>query len=232
VDWFLTIQSLKKNASRPRSTRPFVHEMPQLSIKDLKAKGLLRFGEKSCWKDTDGLSLSTSLTGKRMFCRVARGKNKLDIKMEWTKLSNSVVWYLVDPVTGKRCKTVYFFGKLNPKENRPVYPSQYQNNTFRRLIRMERLMLAIEGDFIAYEGPARGQSKLRKLYQLRNDHQELLLEEEARQKIVKKHPELEKTAGKARKLLKQRLATMPHGWDNFMKKLAVQTKGFAEKKRK
>ena len=204
--------------ARVRSRRPLVHEMPQFTIAQLKQWGLLRVGQTNRHDYSDELWLVTRLIGKRGPFKVQSKTGKLQkffIALDSRPLGKGLNWYFCDPVSGRLVKSVYYSKDgfmCGRKVAGGLYASQFQSKCYRQLLRMDQLILDIDGDPKRRIGPARGGSKLKKLHDLSRIFSEVRAADRKREVVLGKFPQLYHTICSANSLLKRELGKSHKGW--------------------
>jgi hypothetical protein len=215
LDFEHSIRHLKTITARVRSDRPLVHTMPGYSISDLKEWGLLQVGQTNRKDFDSGLSVTTTLAGKRHTLKIQIAKAVLIVPMESRPLKKGLVWYFRLPSTGQLVKSVYFSGGgvlSGRKASGGLYASQFQSKTHRQLLRMDKLILAIDGDRSGRVGPARGASKMKKLEHLSRIFSAVRAADREREKVLSKFPQLHFTICAANTLLKREVGDKHRSW--------------------
>jgi hypothetical protein len=208
-------EQLKNITARVRSTRPLVHQMPSYTITQLKQWGLLQIGQSNCHAFDDEYSLVTTLASKRNTLRVRMQKREFVITLVSRPLGKGLVWYFRDPSSGRLVKAVYLSKKgfiYGRKAAGGLYASQFQSKTYRQLLRMDQLILDIDGDRNGRIGPARGASKLKKLQDLNRIFSDTRATDREREKVLAKFPQLYFTICSANILLKRELGKSHKSW--------------------
>jgi hypothetical protein len=200
-----------------RSSRPLTHTLKKLSIKMLKEWDLLQVGCNNRKLFDNGTVIATTLASKRTICRIEQGKNALILRLEPRPLGSGLVWYFRDPASGTLCTKLFFTEGLvaSRKTVGALYWSQFQDKTYRKLLRMGTLIGAIKGDPDGNIGPGRGSRKSKNVERLRQKVSEILSNKEQLEKILDKYPELGKIPQTAIAVLRRELPKLPKEWDKF-----------------
>jgi hypothetical protein len=208
-------EQLKNFTARVRSTRPLVHLMPSYTITQLRQWGLLQIGQANCHAFDEEYSLVTTLASKRTTLRVRIQKREFVITLVSRPLGKGLVWYFRDPLSSRLVKSVYLSKEgfiIGRKAAGGLYASQFQSKSYRELLRMDQLILDIDGDRNGRIGPARGASKLKKLQDLSRIFSNVRAADREREKVLAKFPQLYKTIGAANILLKRELGKSHKSW--------------------
>jgi hypothetical protein len=207
-------EQLKNITARVRSTRPLVHQIPLISITQLRSLGLLRIGETN--RAVVGeCSYVTTLARRHPTLRVQSGQSFIVIRLVSRPLGKGLVWYFQDPSSRRLVTSVYFANeglRYGQKAAGALYASQFQSKTFRQLLRIDQLVLDIDGDRSRRIGPARGASKLKKLQDLSRIFSEIRAADRERDRVLAKFPRLLRTLGSANTLLKRELGKSHKSW--------------------
>jgi hypothetical protein len=206
---------LKTMTARVRSTRPLVHEMPQFTIAQLKQWGLLRVGQTNRHAYSDEISLVTTLAGRRTALKIRGQKLEFVIALVSRPLGKGLVWYFCDPVSGRLVKSLYYSKEgwlYGQKAAGALYASQFQSKCYRQLLRMDKLILAIDGGRNGRVGPARGASRLRKLQDLCRIFSEVRAADREREAALGKFPQLYYTIRSANLILKRERGKLHKSW--------------------
>jgi hypothetical protein len=210
-----TRENLKTATARVRSTRPLLHKMASYTIAQLKQLGLLDIGQTNRHVFPDGLTLVTTLAGKRNALKIRLYKHESIITLVSRPLGKGLVWYFQDPVSRRLVTAVYYnqngiqYGR---KSAGGLYASQFQSKCHRQLLRMDRLILKIDGDPNGGIGPARGGSKLKKLQDLSQIFSEVRAADRQRHAVLAKFPQLYYTICSANILLERELGQSHKSW--------------------
>lgn len=190
--------------------------MASYTIAQLKQLGLLNVGRTNRYVFDDEFSLVTTLAGKRTTLKIRMQKHEFVIALMSRPLGTGLVWYFSDPSSGRLVKTVYFSVKdgliFGRKAAGGLYASQFQSKSYRQLLRMDRLICAIDGDRRDRVGPARGESRLEKLQKLSRIFSDVRAADREREAVLTKFPQLYYTICAANTLLKRELGKSHKGW--------------------
>jgi hypothetical protein len=206
---------LKKMTTRVRSTRPLVHQVPSYTITQLKEWGLLYIGQTNRHDFDDEHSLVTTLADKRTVLKIRWKKVELVLALVSRPLGKGLVWYFQDPVSRRLFKSVHYSKegfKYGAKAAGLLYASQFQSKCHRQLLRMDQLIRDIDGDWNDRIGPARGESKLRKLRDLSRIFSEVRAANHQIEVVLAKIPQLYMTICAANLLLKRELGKSHKSW--------------------
>ena len=200
-----------------RSSRPLMNALQKLSIKNLKNWDLLQLGCNNRKSLDNGLEIETSLADERKTCRIAIEKNFLIFQLESRPLGGGLVWYFRDPASGALCTTLYFHNGLvgSRKTVKALYVTQFQDKTYRKLLAMGKLVVAINGDPDSNIGPGRGSRKLKNIETLRQKVGEIVSIQEHLDKILDINPELLRIPQSAMATLRRELLRLPKEWEKF-----------------
>jgi hypothetical protein len=201
--------------TRVRSTRPLLHQVPSYTITQLKEWGLLRIGQTNRHDFDDEHSLVTTLAGKRTALKIRWQKGELVLALVSRPLGKGLVWYFQDPVSRRLVKSVYFSEegfKYGRQAAGGLYASQFQSKCQRQLLRMDQLIRDLDGDRNDRIGPARGESKLKKLEDLSRIFSEVRAADREREVVLAKIPQLYFTVCAANLLLKRELGKSHKSW--------------------
>ena len=204
---------LEEFTKRVRSTRPLVHQMISVSITQLRDWGLLRIGETN--RHVDECSYVTTLASRHPTLRVQDRDAFVVIPLVSRPLGKGLVWYFQDPSSRRLVKSVYFAKeglRYGQKAAGGLYASQFQSKTYRQILRMDQLVLDIDGDRNDRVGPARGASKLKKLRDLSRIFSEVRAADREREKVLAKFSQLYFTICSANTLLKRELGKSHKSW--------------------
>jgi hypothetical protein len=206
---------LKAHTERPRSTRPLAHKLRGFSIEDLYYMNMLHVGCNTRTVVQEGVSLTTTLASEHPKFKIRMRKQVFIYDLVSRPFGKRLAWFFRDPATGRLVKSIYIFeGKVGSRAALDgLYASQFQSKTYRQLMRMDKLILAIEGNKVSHVGPARGKSRLRKLAHLRRLFAEVRSADRQREKVLAKFPQFERTISVAKALLKREIPKLPKGWD-------------------
>jgi len=210
-------KKLETTTARVRSTRPLVHEMSHVTIAQLKRWGLLRIGQTNWYDYSDEICLVTRLIGKRgvFKLRAKADKREISIALESRSLGKGLVWYFRDKASRRLFKAVYHSDAglvCGRNAAGGLYASQFQSKCHRQLLRMDRLILKIDGDPNGGIGPARGGSKLKKLQDLSQIFSEVRAADRQRHAVLAKFPQLYYTICSANILLERELGKSHKSW--------------------
>jgi hypothetical protein len=201
-----------------RSSRPLTNKLEKLSIQMLKEWDLLRLGC-YCEKEFEnGLVIATDLSGRQQTCRLGRGKDALVLRLESRRLGRGLVWYFKDPMSGALCAKLFRSNGIlaSRKSVGALYVSQFQHKIFRTILRMQTLIIAIDGDGTdGIRGPGRGSRKLKNVDQLRQKMSEIVANKESLEKVLQKNPWLQIIPLTAMTILRRELVKLPRGWVAF-----------------
>jgi len=187
--------------------------MPRWSISNLKEWGLLRVGQTNRMDFDAEYSMTTTLASKRTLLKVRAQKTVLTVSLVSRPLKTGLVWYFRVPSSGKLVKSIYLSGRgiCSRETLRGLYASQFQSKAHRQILRMDKLILAIDGDRNGI-GPARGASKMKKLEDLSRIFSDVRGADRERDKIVSKFPQLNFTIRAANTLLKREFRDAHRSW--------------------
>jgi hypothetical protein len=194
-----------------KSERPLVVDLPSFSISNLHRLKMFRPGENTSHQVNDTTTMTVKLKGKIPKFEIRTGPRVISIRLICKPFGNGVSWCFIDPSTGRPMKTLFAWSnKIGSRETmRALYTSQFQSKIYRKFIRMEKLIAAING---RYRGPARGNSKFRKLVDLRKLLAEVGLADRERAKVMADFPQFKMTIRFARETLKAEAKKLPKGW--------------------
>jgi hypothetical protein len=200
-----------------RSSRPLTNTLKKLSIKMLKEWGLLQVGCNNRISFDNGTVIAANLAGKRTTCRIGQGKNTLILRLDSRPLGSGLVWYFRDPASGALCTKLFFTESFigSRKTVGALYWTQFQDKTYRKLLRMGKLIGAINGDPDGNIGPGRGSRKLKNIERLRQKVSEIVSNQEQLEKTLDNYPELGKIPQTAIAILRRELPKLPREWEKF-----------------
>ena len=205
------LQLLERIVETKKSERPLVAELPGYSIAGLRRLGLFKPGENTRYHIAEGQTITVKLKGKNPRFEIRSGRRAISFGLICKPFGNRLSWFFVDRLTGRPMKSLFWNkGKIGSREVvGALYTSQFQSKIYRKLIRMETLIAAING---RYRGPARGNSKFRKLVALRKVLAEVDLADRQREKVIADFPQFARTIRFAKETLKIEAKKLPKGW--------------------
>ena len=204
-------------ADRKRSNRPLEHETPCFTIAQLHYWKMMRVGDTTRWEPYGNYSIRTKLFGERPRFEIRQGKTLVAYDLVSKPFGTGLSWFFRDPVTGGLVKSIYVTpeGLGGRYAVGALYASQFQDKVFRKLLRMDKLRLSIEGASLQGFGRARGKSRLRKLADLRRLLKEVKSADQQREKVLAEFPQFIRTISFSKSLLRRELPKLPKGWDTI-----------------
>jgi hypothetical protein len=205
---------LEKIVEGKQTDRPLVQDLSGFSISNLRRCHMLNPGQNTRLEMGEGSSITTRFKCKYPRFEIRKGRRMISFYLVSKPFGNGLSWFFLDRTTGRAVKSIFMTEHTmgGRKEVGAVYASQYQGKIYRKLIRMEKLLHAIQG---RYRGPARGKSKLRKLVNLRRVIKDVDLADRQRDKVLVEYPQFERTIRTAREVLKYEVKRLPKGWDKI-----------------
>jgi hypothetical protein len=205
---------LEKIVEGKQTVRPLVQDLSGYTISNLRRLHMLNPGQNTRFETGEGSSITTRCKCKYPKFEIRQGRLMIWFYLISKPFGNGLSWFFLDPNTGRPVKSIFMTEHTmgGRKEVRAVYASQYQGKIYRKLIRMEKLLHAIQG---RYRGPARGKSKLRKLVNLRRVIKDVDLADRLRDKVLVEYPQFERTIRVAKEVLKYEVKRLPKGWDKI-----------------
>ena len=208
-------KSLAIFTDRKRSNRPLVHETPCFTIAQLHHWQMLKVGGTARWVPYGNCLIRTKLFGEQPRFEIRLENTRLAYDLVSRPFGTGLSWFFRDLVTGGLVKSIY----VTPEGMGcryivgGLYASQFQDKVFRKLLRMDKLRLSIEGASLQGFGRARGKSRLRKLADLRRLLKEVQFADQQREKVLAEFPQFTRTISLSKLLLKRELPKLPKGWD-------------------
>jgi hypothetical protein len=199
-----------------RSSRPLTSGLQSLSIRMLKDWDLLRVGNDEQFSMEDGTVITITLSNEPKTCVIDQDEVTLILTLESRPLGRGLVWYFRDPMSDALCTTIYFTEQItgSRKSVDALYSSQFQPKTYRKLLRMAKLAVAIGGDPDSNLAPGRGNRKAKNVKKLKELLGELVSNQGLLDEILDEYPETWMIPLTAIDALRK-IDKLPRAWERF-----------------
>jgi hypothetical protein len=217
---------LEKQINRGRNDRPLVPDLIKyITIENLHSWGLLTLSLGYTHTLAEGICVATNFSGTRPIFEIRNNNGVFSFGLRSWQVRNRLDWCFESLETGERFKTLYLFdGSIGSRRDfGATYHTQYQSKIYRKLMRIDRIVLQTEGDQVQHIGPARGKSKFRKLAELRRLLEDVEFSDIEREEVLGQYPQFQRTIKVAKAFLERELPKLPRGW--------AQMKGVRKKSR-